>query len=131
MGGAFTALGALDDAALAGTCAGMFRNQMSRDPHAWDELGPEYHKRLQKNYVTWVRHYHTIADRSYTAEELSRKPIAWSVGGYSEIWAMTGNFRTAHRANIEIVYLRSKHFPQVCVPDELARHIRENAKRYL
>jgi pimeloyl-ACP methyl ester carboxylesterase len=131
MAGAFAALGGLGDAALSGACADMFRNRLNRSPQAWNELGPEYHERLQKNYITWVRHYHTIADRSYSAEELLRKPITWSVGGYREIWAMTGNFRTAHRANIEIVYLRSRHFPQVCVPDELAQHIRENTKRYL
>ena len=131
MAGMFAALNALDDAGVAKACAEIFRNGMNQDPRAWDDLGPQYHQRLEKNYATWVRHYTVVDHRSYSAEELSRRPIAWSVGGYTSIWAMTGNFRTARRANIELVYLRSKHFPQVCIPDELARHVRENAKPYV
>lgn len=131
MAGVFSALGALDDASIAGASADMNRNNMNNDPQAWDALGQEYHQRLQKNSVTWVKHYHTVADRSYTAEQLTQKPITWSVGGYSAIWTMTGNFNTARRANIEIVYLRSRHFPQVSIPDELAKHIRDNTKRHL
>lgn len=122
----------MDDAAVSAACADFFRNGMNHNPQAWDDLGKEYHMRLEKNFVTWVKHYGmTVAMRSYNADELIRKPIAWSVGGYSETWAMTGNICTAQRANIDIVYLRSKHFPQVSIPEELMVHIRENTKKYL
>lgn len=131
MTGLFASLSALDDAPIAGAVADMIRNQLNYDPQAWDALGPEYHQRLQKNYVTWIKHYNAVADRSYSAEELSRKPIAWSMGGYSAIWPVTGNLRTAQRANTEIIYLRSRHYPQVSIPDALAEYIRKNTKKHL
>src|SRR5262249_208567 len=53
MGERLRALNSLDDVAIVAACKDMFRNQMNADPRGWDSLGPEYHGRLEKNYVTW------------------------------------------------------------------------------
>jgi pimeloyl-ACP methyl ester carboxylesterase len=127
----FLAMNSLDDAGVVQACKDLFRNYFNSNPQAWDALGPDYHRRLERNYVTWVRHYFKAggaADRSYGAEELARRPIAWSVGGLSEIWFMIGNFRVAQRANIEVEILKCRHFPQVEIPDVLVDRIRKHSK---
>ena len=127
------ALNELDDAGIAAVCKDMFRNQMNFDPRAWDALGPEYHSRLEKNYVTWIRHYplHIGGLRTYTAEHLTPKPIAWSIGGFSSVWFGISNLRVAQRANIEVEILRCRHFPQVEIPDVLANHIAKHSTHHL
>lgn len=123
------ALNELDDDTVARACADRFRNQMNHDPQAWDALGEEYHQRLERNYVTWVRHYLKpgAVDRTYDKAELTRRPIAWSVGGFSQVWAQISNLRTAQRGGIDVEIFQCCHFPQVSIPETLAEHIRENA----
>jgi pimeloyl-ACP methyl ester carboxylesterase len=114
----------LDDAGIVAACKDRFRNRMNFDPQACDALGADYHRRLEKNYITWVRHYYKpggVADRSYGAEELKRRPIAWSIGGFSEVWFAISNLRVAQRANIEVEIFKCKHFPQVEIPDVLGK----------
>jgi pimeloyl-ACP methyl ester carboxylesterase len=130
----FDQMNRLDDAGIVQTCKRLFRHGYNDNPEAWDNLGAAYHQRLEKNYVTWVRHYlhkDGAASRSYSAAELSTKPIAWSVGGFSEVWRMSGNFKTAQRVQVDVDILPCKHFPQVSIPDVLAKHIRENTKKHL
>jgi pimeloyl-ACP methyl ester carboxylesterase len=128
----YAQLNSLDDASVVQACKDQFRNRNS-NPQAWDALGADYHRRLEKNYVTWVRHYLKpgVTDRSYNAEELTKRPIAWSIGGFSEVWFMIGNLRVAQRANIEVDIFKCKHFPQVEIPDVLAGHIRKHTKQHL
>ena len=127
------ALTALDDAGIVEVCKYLYRNQMNNDPQAWDALSPEYHQRLERNYVTWVRHY--LADNaqipSYSAEQLSRRPIAWSIGGFSPVWFGISNLRVAQRADIEVEIFKCRHFPQVEIPDVLASHIRKHARAHI
>ena len=127
------ALGQLDDAGIVAACTDMFRNHMNADPRAWDALGPEYHGRLEKNYVTWIRCYPADIDkmRTYTSEDLSRRPIAWSIGGFSPAWFAISNWRVAQRGNIDVEVFRCRHFPQVEIPDVLAKHIAKHSKRQL
>ena len=127
------ALGRLDDGAIVQACKARFRNQMNNSPEAWDALGPEYHQRLEKNYVTWVRQYGAEASKfpSYSREELTRRPVAWSIGGFSPVWFGISNLRVAQRANIDVEILRCKHFPQVEIPDDLIRHIRKHTAEHL
>jgi hypothetical protein len=116
---------------LATIVGSVFRNVMNDSAEAWDGLGADFHGRLRRNYGTWVRHYVPLENRSYTRSELTRRPIVWTVGGFSVIWPFVSNFLTAQRAGIEIGLLRSKHFPQVSVPEELADHIDRQARAYL
>lgn len=127
------AMDKLDDAAIVGVCKDLFRNRFNLNPQAWDALGSDYHLRLEKNYVTWVRHYvwPGLEDRSYSARDLTNRPIAWSIGGYSEVWYGISNLRVAQKANLNVEILACKHFPQVEIPDVLTGHIRKNAKLHL
>lgn len=129
----YAQMNSLDDAGITQACKDVFRNVMNSNPAAWDALGTEYHNRLAKNYVTWVRHYFCAggaAERSYNRDELSRRPIAWSIGGFSEIWFMIGNLRVAQRADIGVEIFKCRHFPQVEIPDFLAAHIRKHAEQH-
>lgn len=112
---ALFALNDLDDAAIVTSCKDLFRNQANSDARAWDAIGQEYHRRLEKNYLTWVRHYlwPGLADHTYTAEELAYRPISWSVGGLWDTWIVTANVEVGRRANLKVESLPCKHFPQV------------------
>lgn len=129
----FTDWNSLDDAGIVDACKDLFRNQFNHYPEAWDALSAAYHQRLKKNYVTWVRHYLRPGsfDRSYDAQELSRRPIAWSIGGFSQVWMWISNLRVAQRANITVEVLQCRHFPQVEIPGVLTSHIRKHAKQHL
>jgi hypothetical protein len=133
MSNRLSALNQLDDAGIVAACKDMFRNQMNADPRAWDALGAEYHARLEKNYVTWIRHYtRDIAQqRTYSAQDLLRRPVAWSIGGFSAVWFGISNLRVAQRAGIEVEILRCRHFPQVEIPDDLSNHIAKNAGQHV
>jgi pimeloyl-ACP methyl ester carboxylesterase len=122
-------LSSLDDHVIVGICQDLFRNKLNLNPGAWDDLGREYHSRLEKNYVTWVRHYgwRGIEDHDYTVEDLTNRPLAWSIGGFSEVWLGIANLRVAQRANINVEILPCRHFPQVEIPERLASHIRTHA----
>jgi pimeloyl-ACP methyl ester carboxylesterase len=130
----FVQMNRLDDAGIVQTCKELFRHGYNDKPEAWDQLGAAYHQRLEQNYVTWVRHYlhpDGVVSRSYSAAELSTKPIAWSVGGFSEVWRRSGDFKTAQRARIAIDILPCKHFPQVSIPEVLAQHIQDHTTKHV
>jgi pimeloyl-ACP methyl ester carboxylesterase len=126
-------LGDLDDAAIVKRCKDLFGNQLNSNVRAWDAIGQEYHRRLEKNYVTWVRHYlwAGLADHTYTAEELAYRPISWSVGGLRDNWIVATNVEVARRANLKVQSLPCKHFPQVEIPDSLAIRILAHTKAHL
>ena len=114
----------LTDEGVIQACKARFRNQMNENPEAWDALGEAFHTRLERNYVTWVRRYiaqHVL--RSFTADELRRRPITWTIGGLTPAVAFFDNVVTAHAAGIRVGLLMCKHFPQVSIPDVLADHI--------
>jgi len=131
----FVHLRSLDDAAIVQTCKEWFRNGMNSNLAAWDALGPDYHHRLEKNYVTWIRQYGKVSDSgdmpTYDRDDLSRRPIAWSIGGFSEVHFAISNLRVAGRAEIEVEILRWKHFPQVEIPEALVQHIRKHTNAHL
>ena len=126
-------LNSLDDAAIVHACKDLFRTEMNHSPEAWDALGVDYHQRLEKNYVVWVRRYlkPSVLDRSYDEEELSRRPIAWSIGGFTQVWTRIGDLQVAQRANLKVEILKCRHFPQLEIPQALASHIREHTKQHL
>lgn len=116
-----------EDIVLA--CKYRFRNVMNEDGEAWDALGEAYHRRLERNYVTWVRRYFGMPDlRMPTPEELQRRSITWTIGGLTEAAKFFNNVLAAHAAGIAVGLLMCKHFPQVSIPEALADHISKAAR---
>lgn len=105
---------------------GIFANGMNEDLTAWEGLGEEYHKRLEKNYVTWVRNYAPVVNKMvWDKEELKamRERIYWSVGRLMPMFWFFDNVVLATEVGIKTELLNSKHFPQVSISKELAEYI--------
>jgi hypothetical protein len=101
---------------------------MNDDPAAWESLGDEYHTRLAKNYVTWVRRYVAAGlPPLHRSEDLAGKPITWTIGGLTPAMTFLDNVVLAVKAGLTVDTLICKHFPQVSAPDMLAQHIRTHA----
>ncbi|KAF8854775.1 alpha/beta-hydrolase [Acephala macrosclerotiorum] len=101
---------------------GIFANGMNEDLTAWEGLGEEYHKRLEKNYVTWVRNYAPVVNKMvWDKEELKamRERIYWSVGRLMPMFWFFDNVVLATEVGIKTELLNSKHFPQriIAVPN--------------
>jgi pimeloyl-ACP methyl ester carboxylesterase len=122
-----------DDAEIIRACQINYATVLNENPEAWQALGPAYHKRLERNYVTWVREYLTKLDSSWKADpgELRGRPLAWSVGGLSPVERAIGNIRVALAAGVPLEVLPSRHFPQVSAPERLADYIRERSTPFL
>ena len=75
------ALKRMSEEDLAQACRKMFATEMCEDEAKWDGMGKEYHKRLERNYVTWARHYLCHVERGFDEEELRRRPVMWTIGG--------------------------------------------------
>jgi pimeloyl-ACP methyl ester carboxylesterase len=122
----------LDDGTIVDICRNIFANSMNEDTEAWEALGEEYHARLEKNYVVWVRKY---ADSSLTKSldqsRIGQKPVDWTIGALTVAGTFFNNVTTACNAGIPIGLLPSKHFPQVSIPDILAEHIQITAVKHL
>jgi pimeloyl-ACP methyl ester carboxylesterase len=128
--GALGRLIALDDGEIVSACQDLFRNQMNESAEAWDALGEAFHKRLERNYVTWMRRYvgQNRIFRPFAPEELRRRPVTWTIGGLTPAAAFFDNVVTAYGAGIPIGLLMCRHFPQVSIPDVLADHIGKVAR---
>ena len=106
-------------------------------PKKWEALGAEYHKRVAKNYVTWVRGYvNTMElptrDVASVPANLQQRPIFWTVGRLNSgaelgegIWK--SNFEVSKAAGLKVnaERLRCLHYPSITVPEELAGWIGE------
>jgi hypothetical protein len=105
----------LPDDEVIRECKALFRNQMNENAEAWDALGDAFHKRLERNYVTWVRRYvaGSRQARKLTPEDLRRRPVTWTIGGLTPAADFFGNVVAAHAARIQVGLLMCKHFPQV------------------
>ena len=126
------ALVGLDDAAVVSGCRELYESVFNEDGAAWRALGADYHARLERNYLTWIRHY--VADPtsrvSFHPPDLANRPIAWTIGGLSQVQAFFSNVRLSHRAGIDMGILMCRHFPQVSIPTGLVEHIRASTSRY-
>jgi pimeloyl-ACP methyl ester carboxylesterase len=129
------ALCALSDDEVVEQCKRIFREHMNEDPAAWDALGPDYHARLEPNYVTWVRHYLNVSEPGpgpvYDPADFTKRPLDWTIGGLTPAMTFFANIQLASSLGIPIGLLPCKHFPQVSIPDLLADHIRRSASRHL
>lgn len=120
----------LDDDGIRDACRGLFRTVMCEDQAAWEALGPDYHARVDKNYVTWVKRYvGGLESPSWSEKELQRKPVRWTIGALNPAGMFFDNVPIAVKAGIPIDLLSCKHFPQVTIPENLAEHIKESALR--
>jgi pimeloyl-ACP methyl ester carboxylesterase len=120
---------ALDDVSVVQACKHVFGSVMNENEAAWNALGEAYHKRLERNYVTWVRHYVATIDSGpqIDAAALTGRPITWTIGGLNPVAAFFSNVPLAFAARIPLGMLMCRHFPQVSMPNELAGHIRTQA----
>jgi pimeloyl-ACP methyl ester carboxylesterase len=124
------ALTKLSDPEIVSTCREMWSTFLCEDKAAWEALGSEYHARLDKNYVTWVRQYVSKRGKiSFTEKELKQRPIIWTIGALSPAGLFFENVKAAVKADIPISLLPCKHYPQVSIPEKLAEHIKESALR--
>ena len=132
----------MGDEEITDTCRGFFANtfieqDVNDGGKKWKGLGPEYHARLAKNYVVWVRNYVDtveLAGRELASapENLQRRPIFWTVGSLNPgvekeegFWKTDFEIAKAAGLNVDRERLRCLHFPSVTVPDELAGWIKE------
>lgn len=122
-------LARLDDAAIVERCRLLFAQMLNDDADAWEALGAEFHARLARNYVTWVRRYVEAPVPSYSPQDLAEKPVTWTIGGLTPAFAFIDNVVLAVQSGLSIRPLMCKHFPQVSEPEMLAAHIRESALR--
>lgn len=132
----------MSDEEITALCRGLYANgiieQDVNDGKAkWEALGHEYHFRLEKNYVTWVRGYVNAVEvgsqeLASDPENLRQRPIFWTVGSLNPgagteegIWK--SNFNMARQAGLKVnnKVLRSLHFPSVTVPEDLAAWIED------
>ncbi|KAK5078207.1 hypothetical protein LTR64_003386 [Lithohypha guttulata] len=107
----------------------------------WDGLGSDYHARLAKNYVTWVKGYINSVELGSNElasdpKNLQQRPIFWTVGGLNpgvehEDGAWKQNFEMARAAGLEVntKRLNCLHFPAVTVPEDTADWIRESVAK--
>jgi alpha/beta hydrolase fold len=112
-------------------CKPIFLNGMNENKEAWIGLGEEYHKRLEKNYVTWVRNYSPVVEKMrWGKEELTKVKgkINWSLGGQMPMAMFFDNVVLATELGIKIKLLDCKHFPYVSIPEVLAEYIKECCK---
>ncbi|RDL38695.1 Uncharacterized protein BP5553_03035 [Venustampulla echinocandica] len=112
---------------IAARCKDMFVNFMNEDKAAWENLGPEFHSRLEKNFITWVRNYVVVVEAIVWDKEGLKKrkdKIRWSLGAQMPMGVFFGNVVLATELGIEMKLLNSKHFPYVSIPGEMAEYIR-------
>ena len=103
---------------------------MCEDQDKWQAIGPAYHQRLDQNYLTWARNYANIIERAFTVEELTKRPVFWTIGALTPAGFFFQNVVDGYGAGIAVGLLPSKHFPQVTVPDILAEHIKTAIEKF-
>ena len=112
-------------------CQGLFLDGINEDKEAWLGLGDEYHKRLEKNFIVWIRNYSPCVDEMrWNSEELKRlkAKINWTLGGQMPMARFFSNVVLATEVGIPIKVLDCKHFPHVSIPEVLAEYVRECCK---
>ena len=102
---------------------------MNDDLAAGKHSGSEYHARLARNYVTWVRRYLAPPlPPTHSPDDLAGRPITWTIGAVTPAATFFENVVLAVRMlACPSAYLMCKHFPQVSAPAMLAEHIRNNS----
>ena len=121
----------LNDEDIIAACQHSFATSMCENEDKWNALGPAYHKRLEKNLVTWVHTYVHQVERSFSKEELTSRPVRWTIGSLTPAGFFYQNVVDGFGAGVPVGLLPSRHFPQVTIPDELAKHIKSATVEHL
>ena len=99
--GPIEALLSMDDAAAVASCREMFAHDLNEDIEVWEALGPEYHARLEKNYLNFVRNVvASVTKLSLSKEELTRRPVDWTISALFPAGAFFSNVLTATGAGL-------------------------------
>ncbi|KAI0105443.1 alpha/beta-hydrolase [Nemania sp. FL0031] len=128
-----TRLSKLEDDVISKALAASVSAGSCGDLKAWDALGEEAHARLWKNYPRWARGYpHTLPPSAPTnVEDLSKRPLYWTVGGSTPTSRFFDNIVTATKAGIDIGHLPGLHFPYVSHPEDFAKHVVDITRKHL
>jgi pimeloyl-ACP methyl ester carboxylesterase len=116
-----------ENAKIVANCKHIFANVMNENKSAWENLGSEFHARLEVNYVTWLKNYvRMVEEAELDKEDLKKKrqKVSWTVGALTPVGMCVKNVVLATELGIRLVLLNCKHFPQVSIPGELAEYIR-------
>ncbi|KAJ5041752.1 uncharacterized protein L3040_005321 [Drepanopeziza brunnea f. sp. 'multigermtubi'] len=113
-----------DDAYVMHQCREMFPALLMESRTAWEAMGAEYHARMEKNYVTWLRKYIGQLECHHWDEGLLQRPVHWSVGSLNVMGGFYDNIILATKLGLEVEILPCKHYPQLTIPKVLAAHIR-------
>ena len=124
-------LKSMSDEDIVETVSKFFATGMVEDEEKWKGLGRDFHERLKRNYVTWVRTYVRQMERNFSKEELRRRPCCWTIGALTPAGVFYQNVVDGFAAGIPVGLLPCKHFPQVTIPEVLAEHIRSTAEKHL
>lgn len=129
----FTALVHEDDNVIAKTMAEGFSKQFPTDIGVWEALGEDFHARLWKNYPRWVRGYGVTLTPSIpmTNDDLTKKPLDWSVGAATPTAMFIDNIVTAVEAGISVRVLPGTHFPYITDPEAFADDSVKMTRKYL
>lgn len=117
------------DHAIVDFCIEVFKGMNADNLAAWEALGPEYHQRMEKNYVLWVRDYVGVVDRRDAGWHkddgggLDWSRVSWTIGGNSPAGWFDNNLVFGAKRGVQVGTLECVHFPQVSVPRVLATHI--------
>jgi len=129
----FTDLAKLDDEAISKTLSRQVREALVGNVVAWDALGEEVHSRLWTNYPRWARGYpRTLPQTSSMAiEDLTKRPLDWTVGASTPVAPFLSNIVTATKAGVNFSVISGMHFPYVSDPEAFAEHVVTTARKYL
>ena len=121
----------MDDESIVTISRGAYMAGFEGNEEAWDSLGAEWLKRLDKNFVTWVRTYVGKVEKNWSKEELCKRPVTWTIGGMTPAGMFWQNVIDGFDAGVRVGLLPSQHFPQVTVPEVLAEHIVKATEAHL
>lgn len=104
---------------------------MVLNPKAVKALGEAYIERRSNNVETWFNHYldpdTPCCNRVFTAEELSRAPVTVTAGMQTNAWFAASAMVLAQRGDLDLVWIPSKHYPYISVPNIVAEVIQATA----
>ena len=127
-----TALASMNDEEIIIICQNRYKSDLIEDINAWNDLGPEFHARLDKNYPVEVRVYTTkLTELKLSKKVLTKRPISWTIRALPPAGMFFDKVVTATKTGTEVGVLDAKHFPQVTIPQALAEHIKGAALKYL
>ena len=124
------------DIELRDRCRGLFYawiEEQNDGKAKYKALGDEYHARLDKNFVTWMRHLVSYMEAQTKTliekerENVMKAPLFWTVGGSTAPGIFDLDDPVGKSLGVEVRHdvLNCKHFPAITIPEETASWILE------